>query len=1001
MKFARLLLSFLCFSFISIMSYPVWPQTVTLAGDITGDGVVDGRDALKIMRTIAGLETIREADIPKGDVYPVPGTEGRRIGDGRLTREDAEMILKQYVGSIPPGTFSGDYSQSAPVIDNFYPRSGSAGTSVTLEGKNFLASYPDENVVFFGGIAAPVRAISGTRITTEVPAGASSSLIRVWTPGGIANSDSVFCITQPCQGKLILGKGINPSDFTIVSAYGESKVNSNGSFTAPAVMDELTFLGAASSSSSNNTYLSFLFPTTSSSAPGIVIDSLSTAKALVFIHPFFLTYDTTTAKMLFDLMDTLPEIKKLAEVIERRYPAGANGLEDGDVLVAWEAAVTAFIKVMPPKLITPIGNGPIKALESFSAKAKTQPPLEYGSNSYPSLAMPFDDGDKNPVNIYPVDREYLKASYDPEGRYIKMSLFSEYSPLDWTVGLFQVDPESMPLGVNTPFTDIRSKGLRHLNYKRSTLVAANQWTARIDVGGYFTTLALTSLLPEGKSFNLPSNEEGVYVLRAASGGLRDYQGWDNNAIMTTPNGPELAISALLENLSVSLIDLWGVFIGGDRTFMQKTILKSIQAGMTALTRENFSAILEGSDDAKVKSLLVLLVDLGEGIRLASIEQGASDAKEKVLSTFKTAISKSLGILETLRVISCVGKVAERITGLMGYLLNPLGMELSPGPTPLETFLVVVGDPFGPVLTGFEPQRGGEGTEVVITGKRFAPNFKENQVFFGDQEAEIISGSLTELKVKVPFGNQTLTKDKKVSIYVETRASQQRAAFKDQFTIVRGPAVASMTPSWGFAPNPNSPKPQYPDFAGTDIQLLGTKMTALEGEQPYQLFFGDLDAQIIQSTIDSILFIVPAGAKPGEYKVSLYDPRSPYQDSPLVFRVAGPPLITEVTPSSAQAGQFIEIYGKELLGANIFVNNLAVDVIYKSDTRIQFLMPSYGLEGDVLNITAVSPAGKSDGKTIKRLAGVQVAQLPVLPMGYSLTVRDRQDWIRKGWQSFPG
>jgi hypothetical protein len=156
------------------------------------------------------LETVTDTELAQGDVWPIPGLGGRRIGDGKLTREDAELILQQSVGLLPEGTFTGVYSRSTPVLNDFYPRSGPVGTSVTLEGQNFLGGLPEENLVFFGGVPAPILAITGTRITTEVPAGAPTGFIRIWTPGGVADSDSSFYVTKLPSGHIgSFDKGLN------------------------------------------------------------------------------------------------------------------------------------------------------------------------------------------------------------------------------------------------------------------------------------------------------------------------------------------------------------------------------------------------------------------------------------------------------------------------------------------------------------------------------------------------------------------------------------------------------------------------------------------------------------------------------------------------------------------------------------------------------------------------------------------------------------------------
>lgn len=57
----------------------------------------------------------------------------------------------------------------------------------------------------------------------------------------------------------------------------------------------------------------------------------------------------------------------------------------------------------------------------------------------------------------------------------------------------------------------------------------------------------------------------------------------------------------------------------------------------------------------------------------------------------------------------------------------------------------------PAISSFSPISGPIDTELTITGKNFRDNAKENIVYFGDVEGEIIGGNSTTLKVKVPYG----------------------------------------------------------------------------------------------------------------------------------------------------------------------------------------------------------------------------------------------------------
>src|SRR5204862_6518169 len=68
------------------------------------------------------------------------------------------------------------------------PRAGAVGSLVTLTGTNL----PGASSVTFGGVAASPTVISATQVRATVPADAETGQIGVTTPGGTAQSASVF-----------------------------------------------------------------------------------------------------------------------------------------------------------------------------------------------------------------------------------------------------------------------------------------------------------------------------------------------------------------------------------------------------------------------------------------------------------------------------------------------------------------------------------------------------------------------------------------------------------------------------------------------------------------------------------------------------------------------------------------------------------------------------------------------------------------------------------------
>jgi hypothetical protein len=78
----------------------------------------------------------------------------------------------------------------APAISGFTPSAGPAGTAVTISGLNFT----NATNVSFNGTSAFYTVDSSSQITANVPAGATTGVISVRTPGGQASSGSSFTV---------------------------------------------------------------------------------------------------------------------------------------------------------------------------------------------------------------------------------------------------------------------------------------------------------------------------------------------------------------------------------------------------------------------------------------------------------------------------------------------------------------------------------------------------------------------------------------------------------------------------------------------------------------------------------------------------------------------------------------------------------------------------------------------------------------------------------------
>jgi uncharacterized repeat protein (TIGR03803 family) len=94
------------------------------------------------------------------------------------------------------------------------PTSAIVGRKVTITGLNLTGA----TAVSFDGVAAAFTVVSGTQITTNVPAGALTGPVRVTTPGGTLTSNTNFLVPPKIHGFKPLGGPVG----TVVAINGVS-----------------------------------------------------------------------------------------------------------------------------------------------------------------------------------------------------------------------------------------------------------------------------------------------------------------------------------------------------------------------------------------------------------------------------------------------------------------------------------------------------------------------------------------------------------------------------------------------------------------------------------------------------------------------------------------------------------------------------------------------------------------------------------------------------------
>ncbi|MNX61301.1 IPT/TIG domain protein [compost metagenome] len=132
-----------------------------------------------------GSTTVTFNGVPADIIYVAPRVDVP--GESRM----AVVVPNNFTtGAIQVATPQGSATTGAsfttlvPVLNSLSVATGSVGTTVTLTGLNFDLN-PNNDIVRFNGILAPVSTASATTLTCQVPLGATTGNVVVTTNAGV------------------------------------------------------------------------------------------------------------------------------------------------------------------------------------------------------------------------------------------------------------------------------------------------------------------------------------------------------------------------------------------------------------------------------------------------------------------------------------------------------------------------------------------------------------------------------------------------------------------------------------------------------------------------------------------------------------------------------------------------------------------------------------------------------------------------------------------------
>jgi hypothetical protein len=642
-------------------------------------------------------------------------------------------------------------------VGQMSPAHGQLGTTVVLEGIGFV---PGDLEVRVNGIRTRVTQATPDRIAFVVEDASASGEVEVHSGGKVARALRPFTVTRTVIGQLALPSDWRAESYLIAGfASFSNVVSATGAFSLEVPVDEPALVWAVREPS-DPAFLGFVLP----GRETLRLDAASTAAALVLINPLIARNDALWMAAAFARISGLAAVRSLAVVIEDVSVAGADYLEDARFSDALITAVDEYLKAETARA----------ALEPQAVKFKAGVPS--------GTAL----GDLNPVDgPFPTNRLTSRLlnvdPFYPQDYRLELTKGPQGNRLDWYVELFELDPQQFPLGLDSiqrlsAFDAPRKRGLDPID---TGVVTASLESKKIHLLDRMISAVVDLAFSSGtmtralNQFPLPRRNPAVYLSQAYSGNPWYGTGFflpgnvSQSDLLDRLGAGERSSEAMWANLWISALDMVGAFVPADALIDKPTqFQKSVYSVGRSLMKTSLPFEQMDSD-----TLYALVKKMASAI-LQEIYKYSSDEKQNPLSFQKYWIKK---MAVFAKMFDLLGKASSALQSLERFsaIAGPYALAL-------ERSVVVVGNPFAPVISSFLPTAGRGGEILTLSGYNFPAAAHDVTVAFVSYastedptrpsarlEARVLATRPTSLAVSVPTNFRSVFPNGRAFIAVET------------------------------------------------------------------------------------------------------------------------------------------------------------------------------------------------------------------------------------------
>lgn len=511
------------------------------------------------------------------------------------------------------------------------------------------------------------------------------------------NSTDTTVEQTTVSGTVSPPAGVSPSSLTVVSLGGTSSIDSaTGNFSTDVYQDGVALVAAmpegkefglmnvvATSSTSvsqaagaeKRAKTVAAYKSAASNAT-IELNAKTTAVSMVFISPYFLTNDPAKTADIISVIENDPKVAILASVVENVFNE-ADPLSNTTLQQALTDAVQSVINTLSAEAAAPVTG--YKAIKAPSSKILQLPKSNsQGIRKALYAASPHDPGP------YYADAFYISLTAQQSTSIYDYDIKSS-GPVDWLADVIKIDPSQF-----RDYTDLKEKvGNNRTLYEGESnrlgqLDAIAQSYLRYVNVGYVFDLVFEKVLGEklDDKVSVPSDVDGVYLIRAYSGGLGQDVGEKSFVKMTVTRGYDMDGKALATNLFTGVFDLISLFIDlgkSSNEIAKAGLAEALNKGQTLVWDNNWN----------IKDYASVSVDVLKACLTAYVTEYFTNATKKEASNFLQGIIKIAGMGVKTKIIDYAGKIAK------GGMIVERGLEMYLVASPMETIVAIVGDPIRP------------------------------------------------------------------------------------------------------------------------------------------------------------------------------------------------------------------------------------------------------------------------------------------------------------------